>query len=220
MPRIRNSLLNYQPSLNNPLVHLSGATAQQELSEAMNEFPARSPAQRDRVRYAEVVEHEINQDAENVRGRLRQQARNRRRFDRQRLLNANIRLYSGLLACREIIVCKWCVEALQEQGILGAAAELGVWCAVYFLFNLGGFRDDRGESSGSWFNAALSVRLARFVVTTMLGGSTRAFALATAVAAWAVVRSNAASSFLHHFVVVFFQIVVLVQSGNFSCIDA
>jgi hypothetical protein len=45
MPRIRNGLVNYQPSLNNPFVHLSGATAQQELSEAMDDFPARNPAQ-------------------------------------------------------------------------------------------------------------------------------------------------------------------------------
>jgi hypothetical protein len=34
-----------QPSINNPLVHLSGATAQQELSEAMNDIPTRNPAQ-------------------------------------------------------------------------------------------------------------------------------------------------------------------------------
>jgi hypothetical protein len=43
MPRIAR--LNYQPSLNSPLVHLSGATAQQELSEAVNDLPARNPVQ-------------------------------------------------------------------------------------------------------------------------------------------------------------------------------
>jgi len=47
-----------------------------------------------------------------------------------------------------------------------------------------------------------------------------ALVVSVAMAWLCVAWSNAKNRYFHYFTVVFFEIVVLVQSGNFSCVNA
>mmetsp|Transcript_55527 Transcript_55527/g.146441 ORF Transcript_55527/g.146441 Transcript_55527/m.146441 type:complete len:123 (-) Transcript_55527:547-915(-) len=104
------------------------------------------------------------------------------------------------------------------QGFGGAAIDLLI-CLVIFCFL---YYDQSNEDNwfGDWFNAALSTRIGRFVSSSFLSGSPLALVVSVAMAWLCVAWSNAKNRYFHYFTVVFFEIVVLVQSGNFSCVNA
>mmetsp|Transcript_55540 Transcript_55540/g.146489 ORF Transcript_55540/g.146489 Transcript_55540/m.146489 type:complete len:103 (-) Transcript_55540:547-855(-) len=88
----------------------------------------------------------------------------------------------------------------------------------------------RQESAGEYhhdsFLSSIIVReqltnlVPRFVSSSFLSGSPLALVVSVAMAWLCVAWSNAKNRYFHYFTVVFFEIVVLVQSGNFSCVNA
>jgi len=190
-----------QPSLASPFVHLSGTTAQQDLADAINEREA-TPV---------FSSHHENQALEGEEGRRGGARRHMHRED------ARERLHRMALDCRQFVVLKWVIEIACE-GPHTAVLFGVVSCAV--LWVLGHWRDDRGQCVASWFNSIVAVKLARAVAAmavvqrSLLLGPLAALVLGVAAVTW----SNRQCSFFYHYLIIFFEMAVMVQSGNFSCV--
>jgi len=154
----RGARINLQPSLASPLVHLSGGSAQQELSAAAEE----------RARLLDSDEDEddvVGPDDElQESGEFEQEAgpAARRMNNRE---EGRARLYDAVMICRQFVVLKWLLQILSEGG------PTGVWCiltCLALMIMLGSFQDDRGNSVGTWFNSLVAWKIARALAINVL----------------------------------------------------
>eukprot|EP00287_Rhodomonas_sp_CCMP768_P015943 CAMPEP_0196759954 /NCGR_PEP_ID=MMETSP1091-20130531/104966_1 /TAXON_ID=302021 /ORGANISM="Rhodomonas sp., Strain CCMP768" /LENGTH=171 /DNA_ID=CAMNT_0042108819 /DNA_START=105 /DNA_END=617 /DNA_ORIENTATION=+ len=138
-----------QPSFSSSFVHLSGAAAQHDLADAINEpeeaapFAAHQPD-------AERETHGLEGDDD--RGRLH------RNFHGEA---ARARLMAMALECRQFVVLKWSLEVAFEGYATAIAFALA---AVAVVHCLGRWKDDKGSTLGSWFNSFVVLRLARAII--------------------------------------------------------
>ncbi|EKX43013.1 hypothetical protein GUITHDRAFT_163998, partial [Guillardia theta CCMP2712] len=205
---------NYQPRLDNPLLQLSGAAAQQELSEAASER-IRSSSRHRRTWSSELdllTELMANETTANESSQdssfQAEEPRNRpaARPPRARLLEA-------VFYCRQYVLMKWLIEAL-SIGSLSESLFL-VLLSVAASVMLSVWPDETGSSLSSWFNSALVVKIFRCLSHVNEEGRTVMTVCLFLFSICSVVLMNQKFSFVFNYIVVFIEMAVLVQAGNF-----
>ena len=132
---------------------------------------------------------------------------------------ARERLAGMVMVCRDLVVTKWCVEAAAGRWL--AAAEFALLAVVAKLaLSSAAAADNRQRILDTWFNAMASAKLAVCLAVHFLDSSVSAFILSLVAGLLLVAFMNQANASLFHFVVVFFELTVLVQSGNFANVVA
>jgi len=128
------------------------------------------------------------------------------------------RLLEAVFYCRQYVLMKWFIEALSIGSLSESILLFMLVAAASVILSV--WPDESGTSLYSWFNSALAVKIFRCL--SHLNEESRILMTVCLflVSVCSVVLMNQRFSFVFNYIVVFIEMAVLVQAGNFSCISS